>query len=75
MIFGPKTYYRPVCVYGEHGFYGGPAGYVRTTDPGGGPIVIDLKRQARTESIIAAWRRSEITLAELEDELDSEENQ
>ena len=67
LTFGPPIHLRPVCVRHHHGFIVGPVGYERT--------VIDQGWSRYVESAAAAWRRGEITLAELEDELDWRENQ
>ena len=75
LTFGLPIHFSPVCVRHRHGFYGGPIGYERTTNPGGGPIEIDLEWGRYVESVIAAWRRGEITLVEARDELDRRENQ
>jgi len=70
MTFGLPFYLRPVGVRRRNGFCGGPVGYERTTDPTGGPVIIDLEWSRYVESVIAAVRRGEITLREAEDELD-----
>ena len=73
LTFGPPFYLRPVSVRRRHGYIGGPIGYERTTNPGSGPIEIDQEWGRYVESVIAAVRRGEITLAEAEDELDWKE--
>ena len=74
LTFGPPIYLHPVCVRRRNGFIGGPVGYQRNYDPSGGPIVIDQEWGRYVESVIAAWLRNDITLAEARDELDREEN-
>ncbi len=74
LTLGPPKLFRPVCVRHRHGCIGGPIGYERTTDPGDGPILIDQEWGCYVESVIAALRRGEITLAAAEDELDRREN-
>lgn len=74
LTFGSSMNLRPVCIRHRHGYIGGPVGYKRTADPGGGPVVIDLEWGRYVESVVAAVRRGEITLAEARDELDRTEN-
>ena len=40
LTFGPRRYWRPICIRHPHGFYGGPAGYEETTDPDIGPRIV-----------------------------------
>ena len=62
LTFGPRRYWRPICIRHPHGFYGGPVGYEETDDPNIGPRIVE------------GWRRGEITLAEARDALDWVEN-
>jgi len=44
LTFGRERHWRPICIKGPHGFYGGPAGYVETDDPNTTALIVEAGR-------------------------------
>jgi len=62
--FGRTIYLRPVSVQYRHGYLGGPACYVRTDSPDGGPLIM-TEDQVRILAEVKAgrlplWRAEEM---------------
>ena len=70
LSFGRTIHFRPVSVRYRHGHCGGPACYVRTDSPDGGPLIL-TEDQARILTEVKAGR---LPLRRAEELLDWLEN-
>jgi len=71
LSIGRVHIYRPVSVRYRHGYLGGPACYVRTDSPDGGPLIL-TEDQARILAEVKAGRLALHRAEELLDRLERE---